>query len=56
MRKKLPIEEKKQSTTVTIDADLVELLDKYVELNQIKNKSKFIEELIIKELENKNLK
>lgn len=53
MRKKLPIEEKKKSTSVKINADLVDLLDKYVEINEIKNKSKFIEELIIKELKNK---
>jgi metal-responsive CopG/Arc/MetJ family transcriptional regulator len=53
MRKKIPLEEKKKSTSVKINSELIELFDKYVDKNNIKNKSKFIEELITNELKNK---
>ena len=55
MRVKVPNELKKKSISVKIDANLVDLFDKYVVENKIKNKSKFIEELIVNELKNKNI-
>lgn len=56
MRKKIPKEEKKKSTSIKIDADLDDLFEKYVEEQGIKNKSKFIEDIISSELKNKNNK
>ena len=53
MRNKIPKEEKKKSTSVKINSDVVDLFDKYVEEQGIKNKSKFIEDIIISELKNK---
>jgi len=52
MQKKKSIEEKKKSITIKIDSELFELLNDFIEEKNIKNKSKFIEELIIRELSN----
>ena len=54
MRKKIPNEEKKKPTSVKIDSDIIDLLDRYIEVNGITNKSKFIEEIVSKELNKLN--
>lgn len=53
MRNKIPKEEKKKPTSVKINSDVVDLFDKYVEEQGIKNKSKFIEDIINSELKKK---
>lgn len=50
MRKKIPTEEKKKSINIKIDNTIYNLLDEYIELKGIKNKSKFIEDLIINDI------
>jgi hypothetical protein len=37
--------------TLTIDENIVEILEKYLEDNNIKNKSKYIESLIRKDMQ-----
>ncbi len=47
MKKKIA----KVKTAVSIDDKLLEMLDKYIEDNDISNKSKYIENLIRKDME-----
>ena len=50
MRNKIPDDKKKEKMTLTIDENISEILDKYLEDNDIKNKSKYIESLIRKDM------
>ena len=50
MRNKIPDDKKKEKMTLTIDENISEILDKYLEDNNIKNKSKYIESLIRKDM------
>lgn len=50
MRHKIPDEKKKKSFSFTIDDELLNILDKYLDENKIKNKSKYIESLIRKDM------
>jgi hypothetical protein len=51
MRNKIPDEKKKEKMTLTIDENIAEILEKYLEDNNIKNKSKYIESLIRKDMQ-----
>ena len=51
MRNKMPDEKKKKKASVTIDNELLEILDKFIIDQSIKNKSKYIESLIRKDME-----
>jgi len=51
MRHKIPDDKKKVKTAVSIDDKLLKILDKYIEDNDISNKSKYIENLIRKDME-----
>jgi metal-responsive CopG/Arc/MetJ family transcriptional regulator len=51
MRHKIPDEKKKEKMTLTIDEKVVELFEKYLDDNQISNKSKYIENLIKNDME-----
>lgn len=53
MRHKIPDDMKKEKMTLTIDEKLVELFDKYLEDNEITNKSKYIESLIRKDMKDR---
>ena len=53
MRHKLSEAKKKDKTAVTIDEKLSELLDKYLSEKKILNKSKYIENLIREDMENR---
>jgi len=53
MRHKLSEDKKKDKTAVTIDEKLSELLDKYLSEKKILNKSKYIENLIREDMENR---
>lgn len=55
MRKKVLSEKKKKSVNLSINTEVIDLLDKYIIENNIFNKSKFIEEILIRELKNKNI-
>jgi len=58
MRHKIPDDKKKPKITITIDEKLSEIMDKYLEDKDISNKSKYIEDLIRKDMEErgKNIK
>lgn len=51
MRHKLPEEKKKKSFSLTIDEDLLDIFDNYLDNKNIKNKSKYIEKLIREDME-----
>jgi metal-responsive CopG/Arc/MetJ family transcriptional regulator len=53
MRHRIPDELKKEKITLTIDDKVMELFDKYLDDEKIKNKSKYIENLIRKDMEEK---
>jgi metal-responsive CopG/Arc/MetJ family transcriptional regulator len=53
MRHKIPDDMKKEKMTLTIDEKIVNLFDKYLEDNDISNKSKYIENLIRKDMDEK---
>ncbi len=53
MRHKMDDDKKKEKMTLTIDEKVVELFDKFLENNDISNKSKYIEMLIRKDMEEK---
>lgn len=53
MRHKIPDDIKKEKMTLTIDEKVVELFDRYLEDNGISNKSKYIENLIRKDMEDR---
>lgn len=50
MRHKIPDNKKKKKITTTIDKDIYQLMEEYMNDNNIKNKSKFIEDLLKKNL------
>ena len=51
MRKKLPETEKKKNVTTTIDSKINDMLEEWMKLNGYDNKSKVIENLILKQIE-----
>lgn len=51
MRHRIPDDMKKEKMTLTIDEKVVELFEKYLDDNEISNKSKYIENLIRKDME-----
>jgi len=53
MRHKIPDDMKKEKMTLTIDEKIGELFEKYLEDNDISNKSKYIEMLIRKDMAEK---
>jgi metal-responsive CopG/Arc/MetJ family transcriptional regulator len=53
MRNKIPDDKKKDKTAVSIDENLHEIFNDYLEENDIPNKSKYIENLIRKDMEEK---
>lgn len=53
MRHKIPDDMKKEKMTLTIDEKIVDLFNKYLEDNDISNKSKYIENLIRKDMKEK---
>lgn len=53
MRHKIPEEKKKEKMTLTIDEKVINLFDKYLSDNDITNKSKYIENLIRKDMYSK---
>ena len=55
MRHKIPEEKKKDKFTITIDEKLAEMMNKFLEDKDISNKSKYIEDLIRKDMEQKGL-
>ena len=50
MRHKLPEEKKKKSFSLTLDEELLEIFENYLDTNKVKNKSKYIENLIRKDM------
>jgi len=50
MRKKIPDNKKKKKTAVSIDKELSEIMESYLEENDIK-RSRYIENLIRKDME-----
>ena len=55
MRKKLKEENKKRKMTITIDNDMYNIFEKYMEEIGNQNKTKYIEKLIKEDLKNRNL-
>lgn len=56
MRHKIPEEKKKKKFSITIDDKLGCILNKYLESNNISNKSKYIENLIRNDMEKRGEK
>lgn len=55
MRHKIPDELKRAKMTLTIDGNLLDLMDLYLSESKIKNVSKYIESLVRKDLEQKGI-
>lgn len=55
-RKKIPDEKKKQSVSLTIDTNLLEIMAEYLKDNAKNNRSKYIEKLIKEDLIKKGKK
>jgi hypothetical protein len=55
MRYKIPDDKKKGKMTVTVDNNLIKLMEKYLDENNIKNISKYVESLVRKDLEQKGI-
>ena len=53
MRHKIPDDKKKVKTAVSIDEQLLDIFEKYLQDKGIKNKSRYIEELIRKDMQNR---
>jgi metal-responsive CopG/Arc/MetJ family transcriptional regulator len=53
MRHKIPDDKKKVKTAVSIDEQLSNIFEKYLQDKGIKNKSRYIEELIRKDMQNR---
>lgn len=51
MRYKIPDDKKKYKTGVSVDENLLEIFNNYLKENNISNKSKYIENLIRKDME-----
>ena len=56
MRYKIPDDKKKEKMTITIDNEIVSLFENYLEENNITNRSKYIERLIIRDMEERGEK
>lgn len=56
MRSKIPEDKKSEKFAITIDEKLSVILDNYLEDNELFNKSKYIENLIRKDMEEKGKK
>ena len=54
MRKKLEEEDKKRKMTITIDDELLDMFEQYMEEIGNSNKTKYIEKLIKEDLKNRN--
>ena len=55
MRNKIPEEDKKIATAITINNDVIELMDEYLsDLNT--NRSRYIEKLVKEDLERRGIK
>jgi len=50
MRHKLPEEKKKKSFSLTLDEELLDIFENYLDTNKVKNKSKYIETLIRRDM------
>ena len=50
MRHKLPEEKKKKSFSLTLDEELLDIFENYLETNKVKNKSKYIENHIRRDM------
>ena len=50
MRHKLPEDKKKKSFSLTLDEELLNIFENYLDNNKVKNKSKYIESLIRKDM------
>lgn len=50
MRHKIPDDKKKNKTAVTIDKNLLNLFNEFLDENEITNKSKYIENLIRRDM------
>lgn len=50
MRHKLPEDKKKKSFSLTLDEELLNIFKNYLDSNKVKNKSKYIESLIRKDM------
>ena len=55
MRKKIPNDKKKEKFAVSVDENLLQMLDKLLDDKKISNKSKYIESLIRDDMEKKGL-
>ncbi len=55
MRHKIPDDKKRKKLSITINEDLEAILKKYMETNDIKNVSSYIEHILIKNLEEKGI-
>ncbi len=55
MRKKLPEDEKKIASHITINSDIVELMDEYL-TDFSTNRSRYIENLVREDLERRGIK
>lgn len=53
MRKKIPEDKKRVNANITIDKELLSILEEYLEDNNISNKSKYIENLIREDFQKK---
>jgi len=51
MRHKLPEEKKKKSFSLTLDEELLNIFENYLDTNKVKNKSKYIENLIRRDMD-----
>ena len=51
MRKKIPVEKHRRSFSITLNQELLDIFNRYVEEKNIKNKSRYIENLICKDME-----
>jgi metal-responsive CopG/Arc/MetJ family transcriptional regulator len=56
MRKKIPDNKKKIDVSVTIDTELFDIMNEYLEENNISNRSKYVENLIREDFERKGKK
>jgi len=55
MRKKIPIDKKKKSWSVTLNTELLDKLEELLESKGLDNKSKYIESLIKKDMSDRGL-
>jgi metal-responsive CopG/Arc/MetJ family transcriptional regulator len=56
MRKKVQEDKKKVDIGVTIDTELFDIMNEYLEKNNISNRSKYVENLIREDFERKGKK